>query len=142
MNNINSSNPILIVDDTAAHRAILKRALTKAGLQTAIIEVGSLSEAHSVLLAETATTLPALSIVDLNLGAERGSQLVSAVRLSPRLQNMPIMILSTSEMEGDIRESYEAGANCYLVKSENLETFATEVTAAVRYLLSLNPNQS
>jgi two-component system, chemotaxis family, response regulator Rcp1 len=130
--------PILIVDDNPAHRTLIKRAIRKAGFQHPILEAGTLVQARSLLLDETTAVFPpALAIIDLNLDTERGTSLVSELRAVPQYKDLPIMILSTSSLEDDIRESYAEGANCYLVKTEDLSTFTHEIGAGVSFLLNL-----
>jgi two-component system, chemotaxis family, response regulator Rcp1 len=130
--------PILIVDDNPAHRTLIKRAIRKAGFQNPLLEAGNLEQARSLLLGNAAVVSPpALAIVDLNLGTERGTSLVSELRSVPQYKDLPIMILSTSALEDDIRESYAEGANCYLVKTEDLSTFTHEIGAGVSFLLTL-----
>lgn len=133
--------PIVIVDDNPAHRTLLKRAIRKAGFQHQLLEAGSVEQARSLLFAVDSAP-PAMAIIDLNLGSERGTALLAELRTAPQLKNLPVMILSTSALEDDIRESYAEGANCYLVKTEDLAAFTHEIGAAVSFLLSLRfPSQ-
>jgi DNA-binding response OmpR family regulator len=127
---------ILLVDDSTAHRTLIKRALHKAGIRHVFVEAGSLREARVRLFsAHGEMFAPLLTIVDLNLGDGRGTTLIAELRASDRHAARPILVLSTSALEQDMRESYAQGANCYLTKADDISVFSYEIAAAVRFLL-------
>jgi len=130
---MSSPLPILLVDDNPAHRTLVKRAVAKAAANYPIVEAQSLKDARGILFTNSETF--ALLILDLNLGDGRSTGLISEIRLSERQKSLPILTLSTSALQNDIRESYENGTNCFLTKSEDIPTFTKDITAAVRFLL-------
>ncbi len=127
---------ILIVDDAKPHRSLIRRALIKAGINCPVLEAESLAEARKLLFADvSAAPRPTLAVIDLNLGMERGTLLVKELRCSATFSQIPIIVLSTSELESDIKESYQLGANCYLTKSQDADIFRQEIAKGVQFLL-------
>lgn len=123
-----SGSCIWIVDDNKAHRRVIRRALLKAGLEHRCVEAASMAEARAVLLASEPPTLPlALIIIDLNLSDGRGTNLVEQLRLSDRLRDTPILMLSTSGLETDRDAAIAAGADAFLTKASDLEQLSSEL---------------
>lgn len=126
--------PILLVDDGLAHRALVRRALRKAGIENPLIEAGSLGEAE-VLLKNCSCGAPILAVLDLNLTDGRGTSLLKDMRGQERFKNLPIIMLSTSELSTDITESYGVGATCYIVKTEDPLAFSRDISSCVLFWL-------
>ncbi|MCB0345679.1 MAG: response regulator [Bdellovibrionales bacterium] len=124
---------IFLLDDDKAHRSLIRRAVLKAGIEIPFLEAGSISEAKRILFAEQKDKLPALSlaVVDLNLGDGRGTEIVSLLRASDSYKHIRIIVLSTSQMEEDVTESREAGADAYMTKASDLLQFRKEIGEAV-----------
>jgi len=127
---------IYLVDDNAAHRSLAKRAIMKAKFPFSILEAGSLLDARRQFFSET-TSRPKIEllIIDLNLSDGRGTDLVTELRASANYPALPIIVLSTSSLDADIRESYARGASCYLTKSDDIVVFGRELCAAAKFLL-------
>lgn len=127
---------ILIIDDNEAHRHLIKRALKQVALPYKYLEAPSLKQGWQLLFEAQETLLDlALTIIDLDLGDGRGTKLIAELRTSSLYQDIPILVLSTSTLERDIHESYQAGANCYLTKTEDLSTFTNDLKGAVKFLM-------
>lgn len=66
---------------------------------------------------------PGVLLLDINLPKCDGFEVLRRIKESPRLRRLPVVMLTTSDNEEDVRSSYELGANAYLPKpvgSENL----------------------
>jgi two-component system, chemotaxis family, chemotaxis protein CheY len=101
----------LVVDDSRAIRAVLKRMLGELGFQTA--EAGDGLQALAVL--EEAGAFD-IVLVDWNMPEMNGLELVKAVRAIASFESMPMLMVTTeSEMERVI-EALTAGASDYLMK--------------------------
>ncbi|ODN69768.1 response regulator [Methylobrevis pamukkalensis] len=72
---------------------------------------------------------PDLILLDLNLPRMDGRQLLAEIRADDALQSIPVVVLTSSEAERDIAESYRLGANCYVIKPVDLKAFQTIVEA-------------
>ncbi|MCC6220664.1 MAG: response regulator [Deltaproteobacteria bacterium] len=127
---------ILIVDDDKAHRSLIRRALQRADIQNPLLEASNIEEARCNLLLNNPTSPTAeILLLDLNLQGVRSTALIAELRSSTFYAHTPIIVISTSQLERDIRECYDCGANTYLVKSENPNTFSLHVSQAVTFWL-------
>ena len=66
---------------------------------------------------------PDLILLDLNLPKMDGREVLARVKENAELQTIPTVILTTSSAMGDIKQSYELRANCYLTKPVELDAF-------------------
>jgi two-component system, chemotaxis family, chemotaxis protein CheY len=101
---------VLVIDDSRAIRAVLRRMLVEMGFE--VVEAGNGREALGVLAGER----PDLCLVDWNMPEMDGLSFVEAVRADATYAEMPLLMVTTeSEMERVI-EALTAGANEYLMK--------------------------
>ncbi len=70
---------------------------------------------------------PDLILLDLNMPRMDGREVLALIKGDPTLKQIPVVILSTSEAEADIAQSYELQANCYLSKPVRLDEFESLV---------------
>jgi two-component system, chemotaxis family, response regulator Rcp1 len=80
---------------------------------------------------------PDLILLDLHMPKMDGLEVLASVKSDPWLQTIPIIVLTTSDSQGDIERSYRLMANCYLKKPTNLE----EMEEVVRSLNNFWINQ-
>lgn len=66
---------------------------------------------------------PDLILLDLNLPRMHGREVLAQIKANVDLKSIPTVILTTSDAEADIVESYKLQANCYLKKPVGLESF-------------------
>ncbi len=128
---------IFLVDDNDAHRALIKRALTKAGFGMPVLEARSVGQARTLLfnLSDNAPIV-AVAVLDLNLGDGRGTELLREIRASDQYSNVPVMILSTSALTSDKDESYSCGANLFVTKGSDPASFLDQISKGVASLLT------
>jgi len=67
--------------------------------------------------------VPDIILLDLNLPRMSGQEFLTELRADPALKAIPLVVLTTSEVEADIVKLYELGANCYVSKPVGLEEF-------------------
>ena len=72
-------------------------------------------------------SVPDLILLDLNLPRMDGRELLAEIRADPRLTRIPVVVLTTSDAEGDILRSYELHANAYVTKPVDLQRFLSVV---------------
>ena len=112
---------ILLIDDSPGECELLRQAMTKAGYH------GRVEVAHDNLGALTQLSLqpqsgePALILLDLKLRGERGVDVLKQLKQNPRYAHIPIVILTSSNDDLDIRACYQAGANGYVVKPDRFD---------------------
>lgn len=71
---------------------------------------------------------PDLIILDLNIPRIDGKELLGKIKQDTLLKKIPVIILSTSKSDADVRACYNLQANCYLVKPVDFEQFIEIVT--------------
>ncbi|WNJ21035.1 response regulator [Pontibacter sp. G13] len=68
-------------------------------------------------------TLPDIIFLDLNLPKRDGREVLAEIKQNPILKMIPVVVLTTSEAEQDILNSYELHANCYITKPVDINRF-------------------
>src|SRR5579872_3065628 len=66
---------------------------------------------------------PDLILLDLSMPRKNGFQVLGEIRSDPKLNAVPVVILTNSRLESDVQQAYEGSANFYLVKPPGLEDF-------------------
>lgn len=113
---------ILLVEDINADAILLREALVDAGLGSALVVVGNGRDALDLLRA--AQTLPQLVLLDLNLPGVSGRQVLEDIRADPRLEALPVVVLSTSNSPADVAFAYGHNANAYVRKPNGFEALS------------------
>ena len=108
---------VLVVEDDRAARDMFRTALLSAGF-----DVVAVSDGVDALRAMEAD-LPGAVVLDLNLPRKGGREVLAEIKRDPKLKCIPVVILTTSEAEQDIADSYQQHANCYIVKPVDLDQF-------------------
>jgi two-component system, chemotaxis family, response regulator Rcp1 len=66
---------------------------------------------------------PDLILLDLKLPRRSGLEVLADIKSDPKLRRIPIIVLTSSEAEDDVRKAYDLGANCYLSKQLELDDY-------------------
>lgn len=66
---------------------------------------------------------PDLILLDVNLPKKNGHEVLQYIKSSDQLKHIPVIMLTTSMAENDIRKSYKNFANCYITKPVEVEDF-------------------
>ena len=80
---------------------------------------------------EAGIDLPAVIILDLDMPQMDGFEFLRRVKAVPKLRSIPVVVLTTSQFDGDLSQSYALGANSCLIKPGEfgqLVKIASEVT--------------
>ncbi len=81
---------------------------------------------------------PSLVLLDLNMPRMGGLEALRRLRTEPRTRLLPVVVLTTSDREADIAESYAAGANSFVRKPVAFEAFEETVRLLGHYWMGLN----
>lgn len=80
---------------------------------------------------------PDLILLDLNLPKKDGREVLAEIKADVRLRRIPVVVLTTSEAERDIVESYNLHANCYVRKPVDLDAFIQVVRSIDNFWLAI-----
>jgi len=72
---------------------------------------------------------PDLILLDLNLPKKDGRETLAEIKADDDFRQIPIVVLTSSDAERDVAQSYALGANCYVTKPVDLRAFQTIVQA-------------
>lgn len=83
---------------------------------------------------------PRLIILDLKLPKVDGLMILRELKNDKRTQSIPVVVLTSSQEEKDVVESYRLGVNSYIVKPVSFESFSKAVSNLGLYWMQLNQN--
>ncbi len=124
---------ILLVEDIEKDELLTIRALRTINVANRIDVVRDGQEAIDYLLGEGGggagekRELPAIVILDLRLPKLDGHEVLQRIRADPRTELLPVVILTSSDEEQDVVESYRHGANSFVSKPVNIDEFTKAV---------------
>ncbi|MDP9479398.1 MAG: response regulator [Actinomycetota bacterium] len=135
---------ILLVEDNSDDELLALRALRKNGIAGDVVVVRDGIEALDYLFAtgghagRDASVVPRVILLDLKLPKIGGLEVLRRLRSDERTRLVPVVILSSSGEQRDMREGYGLGANSYVRKPVNFEHFVRAVEQLKSYWLVLN----
>lgn len=80
--------------------------------------------------------VPELILLDLNLPKKDGLEVLREIKGDARLAQIPIIVLTTSDRENDVKKAYALHANCYLTKPLEIDDFIEKVRAIEQFWLT------
>jgi two-component system, response regulator len=128
---------ILLVEDNADDEQLTLRAMRHSEIPNIIRVARDGAEALEYLYGPNAN-LPDLILMDLKLPKVSGLEVLQRIRQEPTTATLPIVILTSSDEERDILESYSLGANSYIRKPVDFDEFIEAVRQLGLYWLSMN----
>lgn len=135
------SSGLLLVEDNPDDVELIRRAFRRVRLPSAIHVARDGVEALELLFdgrGETRRVLPRVVLLDLKLPRVSGLEVLSRIRSDERTRRLPVVVLTSSREEPDVRKAYELGANSYVVKPVEFERFVETVGNVGLYWLALN----
>jgi two-component system, response regulator len=133
--NFLETKTILLIENNPDDEALLLRAFRRNNLPCRIVTARSGNEGLDYLFKSGE---PDLILLDLKLPRLSGFEVLRRIRAHERGRFLPVVILSSSNEPGDIRRSYELGANSYLQKPLDLSEFETAIRVLAEYWLKMN----
>ncbi len=135
---------ILLIEDNADDAELIRYAFVKAGIPDPLVTVGDGATAIAYFEGSgryndrDAHPYPNLVLLDLKLPRRSGYDVLRAVRDNPATKHTPVVVLTSSSQEADIRRAYEFGANAYLVKPVGRDALLAIVRSLDSFWLKLN----
>ncbi|WP_367047918.1 response regulator [Streptomyces sp. Je 1-332] len=121
---------VLLVEDDPGDELMTREAFEDNKIRNNLHVVRDGEEALDFLYQRgehTGVPRPDLILLDLNLPKYDGRQVLEQVKSDPDLQDIPVVVLTTSAAEEDILRSYKLHANAYVTKPVDLDQFIAAV---------------
>jgi CheY-like chemotaxis protein len=135
---------ILLVEDNPHDAEMALRALKKNKLSNKVLVVNDGVEALDFIFARgnfsgrEKSSLPKMILLDLKLPRVDGIEVLKEIKSRPETKVIPVIVLTSSQEETDIIESYKLGVNSYIVKPVDFDKFVEAVRHLGFYWLLLN----
>jgi len=129
---VESQIHVLLVEDNPADADLTRETLETSKLHLELSVAIDGIEAMRFLRREgehAGASRPDLILLDLNLPKKDGRQILSEIKADDAFRRIPIVILTSSDAERDVAQSYALGANCYVTKPVDLKAFQAIVQA-------------
>lgn len=127
---------VLLVEDDLADVLMVEEALTGWSVPTSLHVASDGVEATAFLRREgrhANAPRPAFVLLDLNMPRKNGFEVLADVKNDDHLAIIPIVVFSTSDSPDQIRRSYRARANAYVVKPMDVDDFTRVVRDIDRF---------
>ncbi|MEE8525957.1 MAG: response regulator [Thermoanaerobaculia bacterium] len=131
---------ILLVEDDQAHAELIIRCLENHPLDSRIRHLSDGEAALDYLLseAEGGPGRPHVILLDLRLPKIDGLEVLRQIRAAGSLDGIPVIVLSTTKDEADVKKAYSHHVNSYLVKPLDFATFTKLLDDVGYYWLQWN----
>ncbi len=132
---------IIIADDDSDDRLLICDAIADLGIQNPVIEIENGEELLGFLESnsekEESRVKIGLILLDLNMPKMDGREALEKIKSNPKLKQIPVVILTTSNSEEDIANTYGNGANSYIVKPVTMSGFLSMIKSLHIYWLEI-----
>ena len=131
---------ILLVEDNPTDAEMTLRALKKKHVANTIHHAKDGAEALEFLFpaGPTASQEPKVILLDLKLPKVDGLQVLQKIKSDERTRTIPVVILTSSKEDRDLRDAYALGVNSYIVKPVEFDKFQEAVQHLGLYWLLVN----
>lgn len=135
---------VLFVEDNPRDAELTLRAMRKRHLSNQVIHLKDGQEAldwifgQGIYAGRDPSDHPKVMLLDLKLPKIDGLDVLRALRRDERTRLMPVVVITSSHEERDIIESYQLGANSYVVKPVEFDNFSAAVAELGHYWLLVN----
>lgn len=119
------TQPILLVEDNPMDADLTQRAFARKKLANPLQVVRDGQEVLDLLAQWESGEVerPVVILLDLKLPKLNGLEVLRKIRESGASAKIPVVVLTSSAEDGDIRQAYDLGANSYIVKPVDFEKF-------------------
>ncbi len=126
---------ILLVEDNPADVRLTREALKESRVRLHVARDGV--EAMALLRSATAAQRPDLILLDLNLPRKDGREVLQEIKQDDALRHIPVVILTTSQAEQDVLQSYRLGASAFITKPVEIDRFFQVVRSLEQFWLDV-----
>jgi DNA-binding response OmpR family regulator len=123
---------IVMVEDDEGHARLIEKNIRRAGVNNEIIPFTDGTSALEYMLGsdgsgEASARRHLLVLLDLNLPDMTGVDILAKVKANRHTRRSPVVILTTTDDQREIQRCYDLGANVYITKPVNYESFANAI---------------
>lgn len=135
---------ILFAEDSIDDATLTIRALTKSGFTNKLLHVKDGAEAldfiygKGIYASRNIKQNPKLILLDLKMPKMSGIQVLEKVKSDPDFKSIPVVILTSSREDPDIKKCYALGANSYIVKPVDSNNFFNAIKEIGLYWMILS----
>ncbi len=136
---------ILLVEDNSSDAELAIRELKKNNMANNLIHVKNGEEALDFIFGrgpyldrKDSMNFPKVILLDIQMPKINGIEVLQTLKSDPRTRSIPVVILTSSKEHPDIKKCYDLGANSYIVKPVNFESFASSIRHLGFFWLLLN----
>jgi two-component system response regulator len=140
----NNEIEILIIEDSMDDANLTIRSLKRNNIANNLYHVKDGAEALDFIFAEgvyasrSMVAKPKLILLDLKMPKVNGIQVLEKIKSNPDTKTIPVVILTSSAEDPDIKKCYELGANSFITKPVEFESFVKAVKELGYYWIMLN----
>jgi CheY-like chemotaxis protein len=131
---------ILLVEDNPADVRLAKELLADLAVPNNVVVAWDGDQALAAVRGQEGartTARPDLVLLDLNLPRTSGREVLEQLKADQELRCIPVIILTTSTAESDVRYAYQHHANAYVNKPANLDEFLIVVQAIEQFWINV-----
>jgi CheY-like chemotaxis protein len=135
---------ILLVEDNPNDAELTIRALRKQNLANRLVHLQDGEEALDFLFGtgqfkdRDIDKLPKVILLDIKMPRVDGISVLKAIKADERTRSIPVVIVTSSAMDPDIKRCYALGANSYIVKPVEFDDFAKTISELGFYWMVVN----
>lgn len=140
-----NSIEILLAEDNIVDAELTIRELKKYHLANNLFHAKNGKDALDFIFAEgqyagtkDVQQAPRLVLLDIQMPKVNGIEVLQRIKSDTRTKNIPVVMLTSSRENPDVKKCYDLGANSYIVKPVNFESFAAAIKNLGFYWLLLN----
>ena len=141
---MNTPLEVLLIEDNPQDAELAIRALKELNLADHLIHLTDGQAALDFLFGtgdyegRDVNQLPKVILLDLKLPKVDGIEVLREIRADERMKYIPVVVLTSSREDRDIREVYRLGANSYVVKPMNFQSYLDVIGNMGNYCLKIN----
>jgi CheY-like chemotaxis protein len=135
---------VLMVEDSPLDAELITRAFSKLNIASKVFWVKDGAEAVDFIFctgkyaSRDISALPKVVLLDLKLPKVNGLEVLTKIKGDDRTKTLPVVIVTSSQEEQDLKEAYKIGANSYIVKPIEAVNFIKALSEAGLYWLAIN----
>ena len=121
---------IIMIEDDEGHARLIEKNIRRAGINNGIKHFADGGSAIDYMFNDPdgpGKNGPALVLLDLNLPDMSGTDILSRIKADEALRRTPVVVLTTTDDQREIQRCYDLGANVYITKPVNYESFADAI---------------